>query len=79
MFQLSTNPTIQQQQLQELLKESEHYLSLLTSPIDFRYGQQLEEPTIPLYDKRETVFDYTPPSTRFAKFGNNHYTSLDFE
>ena len=78
MFQLSTNPTLQQAQLTELLERSQYYLNLLTSPIDFRQGNQLDDPVVRLYRKGELCCDYQPPATRFAKIGHTNFTSLDF-
>ncbi len=69
-FQLSADPYVQQQQLQDLMKESEQALQQLTSPIIIFTPEELEPHNKRIFDNLSNLA-YRPPDKRFAKI--NYY------
>lgn len=68
VFELSTNPVLQEIQLKELLARSMYYLATLTSPIDMRHEFEMREMTVTLHCKKELKSDYIPPPTRYGRY-----------
>jgi len=71
MFVLSSNPSIQQIQLAELLERSRKALLQLTSPvIVFDPSEVWNKYGMEMHGKNKTCQDYVPPATRFGRFSH---------
>lgn len=83
MIVLSTDPTIQRVQLDEILATSEKCLKELTAPVDTRLPYEQEEQPFKFYDENKYVINYQPPTTRFGRFSSlskidsNTYDNVD--
>lgn len=77
-MQLSDNPTVQKEQLAELVRVSARKLSELKAPVQIFHPSEIRESLMSVYGHigRDGNY-YTIPQCRFAKLNLGYRTSYD--